>query len=173
MAGFNDPTYSYVGQPANGADLDTYVIENMQWVVHHASNPAPIFATRLSTPVALTTGTFVPIPADTTIMSRGGALVGGIFTAPLNGTYAFSCAVSITDTLGNKELRLGINGDENDWIGADNAYGAGSSAPARRTTSCEAWPLVAGDTVSPMVFTDAPTPGSVDGMVFCARWVGV
>lgn len=170
---FTDPVYTFVGQDADGANLDTYVIANTQWIVHHTDNPAPVMTVRLTTPVALTTSTFVAIPGDTTILDRGGALAAGIFEAPADGIYAFSVSVSITDTIGNKELRLAINGDENDWIGVDNAYGAGSSAPARRTTACQAWPLVTGDTITPMVFTDAPTPGSVDGMVFSARWVGV
>lgn len=173
MAGFNDPTFSFVGQPAAGADLDTYVQENMQWLAHHASNPAPGFVGGTTTPVTLTTGSWVRIPVTATEVNRGGALNGdGIFEAPVAGWYAFTGAVSITDTLGNKEMRLARNGDENDWIGPDNAYGAGSSAPSRRSSSGEAY-LSIGDTVEVMAWTDAPTPGSVDKMRFTARWVGV
>lgn len=169
---FTTPRTWVAAETVTAANLNTHVRDNEQWLVHHTTNPAPIFVVTLATPVGLTTSSFTSIPGDTTIVSRGGALSAGIFVAPSDGLYEFAATVSITDTQGNKEARLAINGDETVYIAGDNAYGAGSSAPSRRSLA-GMWLLDATDTVEVMVFTDAPTPGSVDYMVFCAKWIGV
>jgi hypothetical protein len=174
MAGYTDPDYDFVSQVAAGATLNTYVTDNQQWQVHQTDNPAPVAVLRVDTPQALTTSTFVAMAFGTAALSRGGLVTGDSFVVPVGaaGVYEFFASVSVEASIGNKEMRIAINGDEDDWICADNRYGIATEAACRMAGGGHAY-LAEGDTVDVMVFTDAPTPGNVDAGQFSGRWVGV
>lgn len=169
---FTTPRTWVSGETVTAANLNTHVRDNLQWLAHHATAPAPVGILRVSSPQALSTSTFVAIDFGTTVLSRGGLVFSSSFLAPVAGVYEFAASVSVEASTGNKEMRICINGDENDWIAADNRYGIATSAACRMAGAGHAV-LAINDAVDVMVFTDAATPGNVDAGQFSGRWVGV
>lgn len=166
-----DPLSFAAGTLAS-ADCNGGIRDPLRWLMAHSGGSKPLAVARLTTPVALTTSLFTSCTFDTTLVNRGGLLSGGTMVAPEDGVYVFHASVSVESTVGNKETRLAVDADETVWIAADNRYGIATPAAARMSCS-GLYHLTAGQSVDVMVFSDAPSPGNVDGGVFAAMWVGL
>lgn len=154
------------------ADMNTYVRDTMQWLMGHSSNPKPFGEVTMSTPQAISsTSVFQLVDFDNVIVNRGGGFLGsGGFVAPVNCFGVFAGSVSVDPSLGNKEIRLIRDGDENDWFGADNRFGIATEAFCRLAVAGLAW-LTAGQTVDVGVFCDAPSAPNIGTAHFAWCWL--
>lgn len=153
------------------ADFNTEIRDAVQWVIGHSSNPKPFGRVTLSTPVNIASpSTYTLIPFDTTIIDRGGGFVSGGFEAPVAGFYMFTGAARVDASLGNKEIRLIVNADENDYLSSENRFGIATPAFCALNTSGMGW-LDVGDTVDLGVFCDAPTGPDVLVASLCWTYI--
>jgi hypothetical protein len=165
----SDPK-SWTATTLSVADMNTYVRDTFRWVIGHTSNPKPFGEVSLSTPQAISSTTlFVLIAFDTTVVDRGGGFSGGGFVAPVDGFYSFAGSASVAPSLGNKEIRLIVDADENNWFAADNRFGIATSAYCRLATAGQKW-LTAGQSVDVGVFCDAPTSPNIEAAHFSWCW---
>lgn len=138
------------------ADLNTEVRDAVQWVIGHSENPKPFGRVTQSTPTNIgSPSTYTLVVFDTVVIDRGGGFQAGAFEAPVAGFYGFTGAARVDASLGNKEIRLIVNGDENDYLSSENRFGIATPAFCALNTSGCGW-LEVGDTVDLGVFCDAP-----------------
>jgi hypothetical protein len=153
--------------PAVG-DFNTEIRDAVQWVIGHSANPKPFGRVTQSTPTNIASpSTYTFIVFDTTIVDRGGGFQSGGFEAPVAGFYLFTGAARIDASLGNKEIRLIVNGDENEYLSSENRFGIATPAFCALNVSGCGW-LDIGDTVDLGVFCDAPT--GPDVLVASLNW---
>jgi hypothetical protein len=132
-----------------------------QWLLGHSSNPKPHGLVTQSTPTNISsTSTFTLIVFDTTVWDRGGGFVSAGFVAPVAGFYHFEGSCRVDVSIGNKEIRLIKNGDENDFLASDNRFGI--ATPAFCSLSVGGYAsLDVGEGVDVGVFCDDPAAPNV------------
>lgn len=139
------------------ADFNTEIRDLGRWVIGHSANPKPFGLVTQATPTNISSpSTFAFVLYDTTTISRGGGFVSGGFEAPVSAFYHFAGSVRVDASIGNKEVRLCVNGDENTYLASENRFGIATSAFCSMDINAYGW-LTIGDTVDVGVFCDAPT----------------
>lgn len=143
------------------ATFNTEIRDAVQWLVGHSDNPHPFGLVTQATPTEISSPTtFSLVVFDTTVVDRGGGFQSGGFEAPLAGFYHFEGSARVDASIGNKEIRLVVNGDESTYLASDNRFGIATEAFCSLAVGGYGW-LDIGDTVDVGVFCDAPTPPTV------------
>lgn len=145
---------------ASVADFNT-IRDSLQWTLGHSANPKPFGLVTQATPTNIASpSTFTLVVFDTVVVDRGGGFQSAGFEAPVSGFYHFEGSCRVDASIGNKEIRLIRNGDENDYLASDNRFGIATSAFCSLSCGAYAW-LTAGDTVDVGVFCDDPVGPNV------------
>lgn len=117
--------------------LSRQVTDNLWWLLHHSTNPAPAARVRSTVPVALASGVWSALVFDTAEINRGGMWASG---SPLviehAGRYKLGAAVDMQTAACNKAIRLIVNGSR--VLTQDDRPGVGSPVPGRWAISTTA-----------------------------------
>lgn len=160
MSVFDPKTWADTEVIAEG-DLNDEIRDRGRWLLGHPDGPKPYGSAILSASVPISGPTvYEPMILDGTgadAVDAAGNMLLGQWIALSNGFLDYSAFVRVDASLGNKELRLVVDGDDTDYFAADNRFGIATPAFCVLTVSGKKY-LEIGQTADIGVFCDA-APG--------------